>query len=74
MKPHGQATPQIVERRSPRTTPKAREKGEGEEKASHKETQCGVRVGKLPVSLQVGGRYHPEGPRGAPELGIAIQP
>ena len=29
-----------------------------------------VRVGKLPVSLQVGARYYPEGPRSAPDWGL----
>lgn len=29
-----------------------------------------VRIGKMPVSLQVGGRYYAEGPSGAPEWGL----
>ncbi len=29
-----------------------------------------VRIGKLPVSFAIGGRYYAEGPRGAPEWGV----
>ena len=29
-----------------------------------------VRIGKLPVSLSVGGKYYAEGPSGAPEWGL----
>jgi hypothetical protein len=29
-----------------------------------------LRIGKLPVSLAVGGRYYAEGPSGAPEWGL----
>jgi len=29
-----------------------------------------VRIGKMPVSFQVGGRYYVEGPSGAPDWGL----
>ncbi len=32
-----------------------------------------LKVGELPIALQLGGRYYADGPRGAPDWGLRFQ-